>query len=42
VPGLAERTSDQQRELRRLLVEHKLYITEHGDDMPMVRDWRWE
>jgi hypothetical protein len=20
---------------------HKLYVSEHGEDLPEVRDWRW-
>jgi len=23
------------------LVEHKQYISEHGRDMPAIRDWQW-
>jgi xylulose-5-phosphate/fructose-6-phosphate phosphoketolase len=29
------------QELRHKLVQHKLYVREHGDDMPEVRDWKW-
>jgi xylulose-5-phosphate/fructose-6-phosphate phosphoketolase len=41
VPGLAARSANQKRLLRDKLIEHKLYITRYGDDMPEIRDWRW-
>jgi xylulose-5-phosphate/fructose-6-phosphate phosphoketolase len=41
VPGMAARAVAEKRLLHDKLIEHKLYITRYGDDMPEVRDWRW-
>ena len=27
--------------MRDMLVDHGEYIREYGDDMPVIRDWRW-
>jgi xylulose-5-phosphate/fructose-6-phosphate phosphoketolase len=41
VPGLQSVAAHQKQRLRDLLIEHKLYIAEHGEDMPMIREWEW-
>jgi xylulose-5-phosphate/fructose-6-phosphate phosphoketolase len=42
VGKLAPVAADLKRKLRDQLIEHQLYVTSHGDDMPAIRDWRWK
>jgi xylulose-5-phosphate/fructose-6-phosphate phosphoketolase len=41
VPGLAAHAAYTKQALRDKLIEHRQYITLHGEDMPEVRDWTW-
>jgi xylulose-5-phosphate/fructose-6-phosphate phosphoketolase len=41
VPGLATRYAHVKQDMHDMLVEHRQYICEHGEDMPVVRDWKW-
>ena len=41
VPKLQAVAAHQKQALRNLLVDHKLWIRKHGDDMPEIRDWQW-
>ncbi|MGZ8809966.1 MAG: phosphoketolase family protein [Thermoanaerobaculia bacterium] len=41
VPGLGTRYAHVKQDMREMLVEHRQYIRERGDDMPAVRDWTW-
>jgi xylulose-5-phosphate/fructose-6-phosphate phosphoketolase len=41
VPGLASRCAYVKQAMRELLVDHKEYVCEFGDDVPAVRDWKW-
>ncbi|MEO8216904.1 MAG: phosphoketolase family protein [Acidobacteriota bacterium] len=41
VPGMGSRLSHVKQEMQDLLVEHRQWICEHGDDLPAIRDWTW-
>jgi xylulose-5-phosphate/fructose-6-phosphate phosphoketolase len=42
VPKLGYLAAYAKQAIRDKLIEHQQYITEHGDDMPEVRDWKWD
>jgi xylulose-5-phosphate/fructose-6-phosphate phosphoketolase len=27
--------------LRDKLIDHKLYVSQYGDDMPEIKNWKW-
>ncbi len=41
VPKLQAIAAHQKQTLRDRLIEHKLYIAKHGEDMPEIRNWKW-
>jgi len=41
VPGLATKAAHVKQQFRDTLIEHARYVREHGEDMPMIRNWVW-
>ena len=42
VPRLGDRAAHAREELKDKLIEHRHHVTTHGEDLPEVRDWKWE
>jgi xylulose-5-phosphate/fructose-6-phosphate phosphoketolase len=41
LPQLGARAAYVKQRLGERLTEHRMYIREHGQDMPAIREWRW-
>ena len=41
IPRLVDQVQKASERYWTMMERHKLYVGEHGDDMPEVRDWRW-
>jgi len=41
LPQLKNSCAWLKQEMQDKLIEHKCYITEHGQDMPEIRNWKW-
>ncbi len=41
VPRLAPILEETRQRFSEIMERHKLYVTEHGEDLPEVNDWKW-
>ena len=41
VPSLGARAAYVKQAIRDKLLEHKQYIEAHGEDLPAIRNWKW-
>jgi len=41
VPRLAAMVDEASQQFSETIQRHKLYVSEHGEDLPEVRNWKW-
>ena len=41
LPQLGDKAGHLNQQMNDLLVKHKNYIAEYGQDLPEVLDWKW-
>jgi xylulose-5-phosphate/fructose-6-phosphate phosphoketolase len=41
IPRLADRVEAETARYWTTMERHKLYVSEHGDDLPEVKNWQW-
>ncbi len=41
LPALGSRSAYTKQYLRDKLLDHKAYVSLHGEDMPEIKDWKW-
>jgi len=41
LPQLGPKAAYAKQAIRDKLIEHKQYVTKHGEDLPEIRNWKW-
>jgi xylulose-5-phosphate/fructose-6-phosphate phosphoketolase len=41
LPQLGSKGAYLKQEMQDKLIKHKLYIDEHGQDLPEIQNWKW-